>query len=123
MSYQSKVIYISLGIFLVLTILSYAADYGNQGSNNYAGLGYMLLMMCAIIAEVVVLFLIGIVMRLTHRPTPGIKPGDPEILDDQRQPQVLDNKQKAKAYFLAMGLVLLVGVSLCFGGVSLMEVF
>lgn len=114
MSYKNKVFIVSLGILLVIAFLGYQADPPGGGHNQYAGVGYMAFMMIGIIIECIVLFTIGMILYLGRKKKPGIDADDIQV-----EAQFAELQQKANAYFLAMGLVLLVGASLCFGGAGL----
>lgn len=99
MSYKSKVTYASIGAVMLLSMVAFFIN-GASGDQVYASLGYSILMMAGIILEVAVLLIIGLVLYFTG---PDKSPNS-------------ERKQKGNAFFLAIGLVLLVGVSLCFGG-------
>lgn len=105
MSYRNKVLFVSLGLLMLAAILAYVADPPGGGANTYSGLGYMMLLMMATGIEVFILLVIGIIFKSRKSSTDG-----------EENARI---KQQANAYFLAMGLVLLVGASLCFGGATL----
>lgn len=105
MRYKNKVFIVSLGILLLAALIGFVADPPGGGPNAYSGIGYMLLLMIVVVIETFVLFVMGII-------------ANSRIYSNNTDANEL-NKQKSKAYFLAMGLVLLVGVSLCFGGPTL----
>lgn len=109
MTFKRKVIINAMVILGLISIASYVVDQPNAGPNAYSGLGYMVFMCLGISLEFLGLLVIGIIYT-TRR-----KSADGEII---RSGKVPESRQRAKAYFLAAGLVLLVGVSLCFGGVT-----
>jgi len=119
MSHQAKVIYTALGILVSIVVLAYLTTMTNPG-DKYAALGFGLLVILAAVAEALILLITGIYIRVKQRSdhTTSATP-DPKVLDDTATERPLGYKQRARAYFLAAGLVLLVGGSLCFGGVAL----
>jgi len=124
MSYQQKVIGISLLILVLITSVLFISFYGDLSSNDqYSGIGYAILMLFAVGAEFIILIFIGLFIRFrTKRPAPPQRVRKMEQhsntpLDDL-SPQILDHKERAYAFFSSALIVLLVGASLCFGGLA-----
>ena len=124
MSYQQKVIGISLAILVLITASLFIAFYSDlSGNDQYSGVGYALLMLFTVGAEFVLLIFIGLFIRFRTKGPTSIKrttkaqqtEGKP--LDDIT-PDTLDHKERAFAFFSSALIVLLVGASLCFGGLA-----
>ena len=95
---RRKVVYLALIILALIAIGAFATTYFGQRDKYYAlGFGFILLFLGG--AEALILFLIGLVKFFTRRP------GD---LGHQ-------------VYFLASGLVILIGGSACFGGIFALD--
>lgn len=107
MTFKRIVIYTSLALVGLMSIGAYLFDPPGGSPNNYSGVGYMMVMMVGIGVEIFMLLLIGLVLYFRKRE------GDDELI---RAGKVPVHKQQGNAFFLAIGLVLMVGVSLCFGG-------
>jgi hypothetical protein len=107
MNFKRKVISASFALLGLMSIGAYLFDSPGGPPNNYSGLGYMMVMMVGIGLEVFVLLLAGLILYFRK------VEGEDELI---RAGKVPEHKQQGNALFLAIGLVLLVGVSLCFGG-------
>ncbi|MEL7159791.1 MAG: hypothetical protein AAFN92_03460 [Bacteroidota bacterium] len=120
MSYRSRVIYLSLGLLVLVSVLAYFSVMSNTGGDKYAILGFGVVTLAWSIFEAFALLITGIVIRVRGEEG-GVASLDDneEILDAPTGDRPLTAKERASAYFIAMGLVLLVGASLCFGGLAL----
>ncbi|MFK8164452.1 MAG: hypothetical protein AB8H12_18550 [Lewinella sp.] len=107
MTFKRKVIIAALIPLVLMSIGSYLSNPPRGQANNYAGLDYMAFMMLGIGLEVFVLLVAGLVLYFRTEDT------DDAVI---RAGKVPKHKQWGNAFFLAIGFVLLVGVSLCFGG-------
>lgn len=101
-----KAILFALVPLVLVAVLAY---WDTPRGGHLAGLGFMMLMCMAVVVESLLLLLIGIIMRIR------MAPASPENANDEAY---LAQKAKPKAIFLAAGIVLLVGGSLCFGGAA-----
>ncbi len=100
MNLQKKIIYINLAILVAIAFIFLIASIGESG--NYAGMGYGLLMMVYPPVHAVICFIIGMVFFLkVHR--------------DER------NKQITRGFFISAGLIAVIGPSLCFGGIGVID--
>ena len=104
MVYKNKVIYLSLTGVAIISLISFLLVSPKSG-NQYASIGFSVIMLAGLCLEVIVLLVTGLILYFG---------GTDKSVTSAR-------KQRANAFFLAIGLVLLVGVSLCFGGVFLYD--
>ncbi len=88
-----NVIYISLGVLVAAAVIAYVFALMSK-SDQYYGVGYGMIMIFVGGVEAFLLLLFGIAKFFS-------RPPDDEGYGD---------------YFIAVGLVLIVGASLCFGG-------
>ena len=113
MSYTSKIVYISLAASLCLSLIVYLLE------TNYRQGFYFseVLIGAAVISlgEVALLLLIGLgFLIIKPKLSTPSKAQGAEVLDAPQKK--VNYKERARSFFLAAGLVLLIGVSLCFGG-------
>lgn len=119
MSYTRKVIYISLGLLIAVTLISAIPGVASS-SGRIDGLevGLVALVFSLLEAFVLIIIAIGILI---------VKPGGgsmnvaspPDVLDSSgTREKPLTHHRRAGAFFAAAGIVVLVGGSLCFGGLS-----
>lgn len=107
-----KIVLISLGVGLVIAGVAYAMD---TYSDNFDISSYLLYTAVVSFFEVGILLLAGFIV-LIAKIQGGSTKADPEseLLDALLKP--MEHKELARSFFLAAGLVLLIGTSLCFGG-------
>lgn len=116
MSYRSKVL---LGAFLVYLLFLVPSMIRVPGTGAAQEVGLLSIMVC--ITEAALLTVIAIVIRIAGRTTEVRRgDGDLETLDggELGPTRPLSPARKAGAWFLAAGLILLVGVSVCFGSLA-----
>lgn len=118
MSYRLKVILYALGsltaIAITLILWMISGEKPEDAIRGYSGLAFAMLITFLSIVEFLFLFGVAILMRLRGR----------KLARKYREAGKTDlaiatttkHDRKAKTFFLASGLVLLVGCSLCFGG-------
>jgi hypothetical protein len=120
MSYTRKVIYISLGLLIAVTLISAIPGVASS-SGRIDGLevGLVALGFSLLEAFVLIIAAIGILI---------IKPSSSSTIEVALPDDVLDasgprkkpltHRRRAGAFFAAAGIVVLVGGSLCFGGLG-----
>ncbi len=115
MSNTAKIVFISLGASLVISTLIYSIERGDQ-SGFYLGEIFLGSAVISLV-EVFLLLLIGVVLWISKpKGTPARREVREEVLDSPATESV--QKLEARSFFLAAGLVLLIGISLCFGAFS-----
>ncbi len=119
MSYQRKVIYISLGALLGVTVLVFLVELLDGGRVDGLGIGLVSLSFSVFEAVLLLLAAVGIALFGKDGTTETIK-APQDVLDGKESyERVLSKSQKARAFCAAAGLVLLLGGSLCFGSLGL----
>lgn len=119
MSYTRKVIYIALGLLVAVTLLVFLFQFASGvGRVDVLELGVVALGFSLLEAFVLIVVALGILI---------IKPGggsvnvdSPDDVLDASGPREkpLTHHRRAGAFFAAAGIVILVGGSLCFGGLG-----
>ncbi|WP_026232088.1 hypothetical protein [Neolewinella persica] len=107
MPIKRKVILASMVILGLISIGAYLADQPSSQPNAHSGMGYLMLMALGVGLEAFLLLVAGLVsyFRKGAVGTGLIKASE-----------VPEHKQWGNAFFLAIGLVLLIGSSICIGG-------
>ena len=118
MTVKQKIIYISLGVLLIpVAICAYTLLNSAPPVNEYRILFEGVVLGGWIIVEVAVLILISLYYSFAGAPPPRkvgkLKPKNFDPVAARRSRKI------ASYYHLAAGLVLLIGGSICFGGVAL----
>jgi cytochrome c biogenesis protein CcdA len=113
MSLTKKIVLIALGVSLVIGLISYLLDGG--GTTFQTG-EYIIYTSVISFMEVALLFVIGFVVLIAKINGPSLKLKDGDDLLDSLKEQRMNHKEVARSFFLAGGLILLIGTSLCFGG-------
>lgn len=119
MSYTRKVIYISLGLLVAVTLLGFLSQLAS-GTGRVDGLevGVIALGFSFLEAFVLIIAALGI---LIIKPGDGVmKVSSPDDLLDAsgKREKPLTHHRRAGAFFAAAGIVILVGGSLCFGSLA-----
>ncbi|WP_020570084.1 hypothetical protein [Neolewinella persica] len=113
MSLTKKIVLIALGVSLLIGLIAYLAD---GGGNTFRTGEYILYTSAISFMEVALLFLIGLVVLIAKIDGPALRlKGEDDVLDSPKN-QRMNHKEVARSFFLAGGLILLIGTSLCFGG-------
>lgn len=107
-----KIVLISLGVALVFAGVAYFTD---AYSYNFDISSYLLYTAVVSFFEVGILLVAGFIVLIAKIQGGRVK-ADPasELLDAPLKR--MEHKELARSFFLAAGLVLLIGTSLCFGG-------
>jgi hypothetical protein len=115
MSLTKKIVLIALGVSLGIGLFSYLVDGG--GTTFRVG-EYILYTAVISFMEVVLLFVIGFIVLIAKINGPSLRlTGKDDVLDSPKHKR-MSHTEVARSFFLAGGLVLLIGTSLCFGGFS-----
>lgn len=120
MSYQRKVIYLSLGTLLGVTLLAFFGELLGGGRVDAMSLGLVALSFSLLEAFGLLVAAVAIALFGSSDKMHTDKRIPPEDLLDymDKQPRRLTKSQRARAFCAAAGLVLLLGGSLCFGSLS-----
>lgn len=114
MSLTKKIVLIALGVSLGIGLIAYLVD---GGSTTFRTGDFIIYSAVISFMEVALLFVIGFVVLIAKINGPNKSPADrEEVLDAPAKQQRMNHKEVARSFFLAGGLVLLIGTSLCFGG-------
>lgn len=120
MSYHRKVIYISLGVLLGVTLLTFLAELVDGGNVDGLEVGIVALSFSLFEAVLLLLAAAGIALFGRDRMVQVRPAKSQDLLDDKGSYQrKLTKGQQAGACCAAAGLVLLLGGSLCFGSLGL----
>lgn len=107
-----KIVLISLSVGLVIAGVAYAMD---AYSNNFDISSYLLYTAVVSFFEVGILLVAGFIVLIAKIQGGRMRVDqEPEVLDAPLKR--MEHKELARSFFLAAGLVLLIGTSLCFGG-------
>ena len=113
MSLTKKIGLRAVGVSLVLGLIAYLFDIG---STPFRTGEYILYTSGICFIEVALLFFIAFVVLIAKIEGPVLKAKENEEILDLPKQQRMNHKELARSFFLAAGLILLVGTSLCFGG-------
>ena len=113
MSLTKKIVLIALGVSLGIGLIAYLVD---GGSTTFRTGEFILYSSGICFIEVVLLFFIAFVVLIVkiEGPSLPLKAGE-NVLDGPKNKR-MNHKEVARSFFLAAGLILLIGTSLCFGG-------
>lgn len=120
MSYRQKAVSVSLGILAAFSLIFFLLDPPNSGQ-HLGGIGFGLGMIGITAVEAFILLVVGIYLRVTAKssPTQASNGESSELLDQpELQAAPVSQKEKGNALLLSAGLVILVGPSICFGGLT-----
>lgn len=116
MSLTKKIVLIALGVSLVIGLISYLFD---GGMRTFQTGEFIIYSSVICFMEVALLFFIAFVVLIAKIDGPSLRltkevEGE-EVLDSPKRKR-MNHKEVARSFFLAAGLILLIGTSLCFGG-------
>ncbi|MFK8164454.1 MAG: hypothetical protein AB8H12_18560 [Lewinella sp.] len=113
MSLTKKIVLIALGVSLIIGLIAYLMD---GGATTFRTEEYILYSAVISFMEVGLLFVTAFVILIVKINGPSLKlKGGDDVLDSPEHRR-MNHKEVARSFFLAAGLVLMIGTSLCFGG-------
>jgi hypothetical protein len=113
MSLTKKIVLIALAVSLGIGLIAYLVD---GGSTTFRTGEYILYTSVISFMEVALLFFIAFVVLIAKIEGPSLRLKEEDNVLDAPKVKWMNHKEVARSFFLAAGLILLIGTSLCFGG-------